>query len=59
VLTAADLVPAADTPGMRRDSLTGPDARERVRSGSFPQLAKPTTYFETERGDDAASGAPR
>lgn len=55
VLTEADKVPAADTPGFRPESLTRPEATDRVHRGGFEVMNKEMTYFEREERDKEVS----
>ena len=54
VLSAADILPAADTPGLRAGSLTKESASDRIRAGTFSEVTTPATVFEEEDAERKA-----
>lgn len=55
VLSAADTLPAADTPGLRAGSLTKESASDRIRAGTFSEVTTPATVFEEEDAERKAA----
>lgn len=59
VLTEADMRPDDTTPGLRPESLTRPDAADRIRHGGFDAMNREITVFETEERERREAAAKR